>query len=72
MTPPRTLGIVLLVVGVLLLFFGLRATDSVGESITEGVTGSYTNRTLWLIVGGAVAVIAGGALAFVGGRHRLA
>jgi hypothetical protein len=72
MTPPRTLGLVLLVVGVLLIFFGLRATDSIGESITEGITGTYTDRTLWLLVGGAVAVIAGGALALAGGRKQFA
>jgi hypothetical protein len=72
MNPNRTLGLILLVVGLTLLYFGLRATDSLSESITEGLSVSYTDKTLWLIVGGAVATIAGGTLAFFGARHKLA
>lgn len=68
MNPYRTVGIVLLVAGAILLFFGLRATDSVGESITEGLTGKYTDRTTWYIVGGAAAAVVGGLMAFVGAR----
>jgi len=70
MSATRLLGIILMVVGVILLYFGLRATDSVSESVTEGLTGKYTDETTWFIVGGAVAVVAGGVLAFFsrGGR----
>lgn len=69
----RILGLVLLVVGLLLLFFGLNATESVGETVTEGLTGKYTDKTTWFIVGGAAAAIAGAAMSFFGGRKgRLA
>ena len=62
----RILGLVLLVVGVLLLYFGLHATDSVGESIKESVTGKYTDKTTWFIIGGAASTLAGLAMLFLG------
>lgn len=68
MNSTRTLGIILLVGGLILLFFGLRATDSLGESISEGLTGKYTDRTTWYLVGGAAAAVVGASLALVGGR----
>jgi len=69
MGPNRILGVILLVAGVILLYFGLRATDSVGESIKEGLTGKYTDKTTWYIVGGAAAAVVGGLLAFFSGRQ---
>ncbi len=72
MNPNRIPGVILVVVGVLLLYFGLRATDSVGEAVTEGLTGKYTARTLWLIVGGAAATLAGTMLAFFSNRRASA
>ena len=62
----RILGIVLLVVGALLLAFGFNATDSVSDSISEGVTGRYTDKTMWYLIGGAALAIGGAALAFFG------
>lgn len=69
MSPSRTIGIILSVVGVIFFFLGLGATDSVGESIREGLTGNYTDRTTWYIVGGAVAAVVGASLAMFGGRR---
>jgi uncharacterized membrane protein len=72
MPPKRLLGIVLLVVGLFLLYFGLRATDSIGESIQEGLTGKFSDETTWFLVGGAVAIVVGAALALLPGRTRMA
>ena len=69
MSQQRILGLILLVGGLVLLYFGLHATDSVGESVKEGITGKYTDKTTWFIIGGAAASIGGLALtAFGGGR----
>lgn len=68
MSPQRILGVVLLVVGLILLYFGLNATESVGESVSEGLTGKYSDKTTWYIVGGAAAAVAGLVLGFFGGR----
>jgi uncharacterized membrane protein len=64
----RALGIVMLVVGVVLLFFGLNATDSVSDTVSEGVTGRYTDKTMWYLIGGAALAIGGALMAFFGGR----
>jgi uncharacterized membrane protein len=69
MIPGRVLGYILLAVGVALLIFGLRSTDKVGEKITEGVTGHYTDTTMWYIVGGIAAAVGGGAMVLFGGRR---
>lgn len=58
----RTLGIVLLVVGTAFLVFGLIATESLTESVSEGLTGRFTDKTTWYLVGGLAAVVGGAAL----------
>jgi len=69
MSSQRILGVVLLAVGIGLLIFGLNATDSVGEKVTEGLTGKYTDKTTWYIIGGVALALAGGAMALIGGRR---
>ena len=49
------------------LIFGLNATDSFSEKVTEGVTGKYTDETTWFILGGIALSLVGGALVLVGG-----
>ncbi|WP_339806763.1 DUF3185 family protein [uncultured Marinobacter sp.] len=61
---PRIIGIVLLVVGVILLFFGFNASQSVGEQVTETFTGTFTDETMWYLIGGAAAAAAGAFLLF--------
>ena len=73
MNSQKLLGVILLVVGVVLFVFGLNATDSLADSISEGVTGKYTDKTTWFIIGGLAAALVGGALAlFSGGKTRSA
>jgi hypothetical protein len=71
MNGARILGVVLLVVGVVLLIFGINATDRIGEQLTEGVTGRYSDRTMWYIIGGIAMLVAGGAITFFGGRAKV-
>ena len=68
---PRILGIVLLIAGLILVAFGLNATDSVADSVKENFTGRYTDKTMWYLIGGAVLAVAGGALALRGGRRAI-
>lgn len=55
----RILGIILLVVGLMLLFFGWNASQSLGEEVTETLTGRFTDETMWYLIGGAVMSIVG-------------
>jgi len=67
----RTLGIVLLVVGLILVGFGLNASHSVTDTVKEGVTGRYTDKTMWYLIGGAALIIAGGGLGLAGNRRTI-
>jgi LPXTG-motif cell wall-anchored protein len=59
----KLVGIVLLVVGIALLYFGFQSTQSVGDQISETFTGRFTDNTMWYLIGGAALVAAGGFLA---------
>lgn len=61
----RTFGIIALIVGVILLGFGLNSTQALTEKVVEGVSGRYTENTMWYIVTG-VAMIIGGVFAVKG------
>ncbi|MGO1692223.1 MAG: DUF3185 family protein [Marinobacter sp.] len=60
----KLVGIVLLVVGIALLYFGFQSTQSVGDQISETLTGRFTDNTMWYLIGGAAAIAAGGFLSF--------
>jgi hypothetical protein len=72
MVPQRIAGLVLLTIGVLLLIFGLNASHAFGDSVKEGLTGTYTDKTMWFIIGGGALAIAGAGLTFFGGKLRSA
>jgi multisubunit Na+/H+ antiporter MnhB subunit len=62
------LGLVLIAVGVVLLIFGYNASQSLVEQVSETFTGRFTDRTMWYIIGGIAALIAGAALLLAGRR----
>lgn len=70
MNTRRAIGIALLVGGVVLVLFGLNASQSFASDVSEAFTGSPTDRSMWLLVSGAVAVVAGGLMAFAPGSSR--
>lgn len=70
MNSNRLFGLLLLVIGSILLYFGLNATESIGESVKEGLTGTYTDRTTWFLVGGAAAAVVGAGLVLFSARTR--
>ncbi len=53
-------ALALLVVGIVLLIFGLNSSDSVASNLSETVTGSPTDKSIWLIALGAIGIITGG------------
>jgi LPXTG-motif cell wall-anchored protein len=64
-------GIVLLVVGVVLMIFGMQASSSVGSRLSELFTGAPSDRTIWLLVAGVAAAMLGLGLLLVGRRRTL-
>lgn len=59
----KLIGIILLVLGGVLIYFGLNATESPTEEIAEAVTGRYTDKTMYYLIGGAVSAVLGLVLA---------
>lgn len=55
----RTISLVLLVAGIVLLGYGLFALDSIGSSFSRFFTGSPTDKTMWLLIGGAICAVIG-------------
>jgi hypothetical protein len=69
MAMSRVLGAVLLVVGIALLFFGMNATDKPVEELSNTFLGHYTDETMWYLVGGGAAAVAGILMFLFGGRR---
>jgi hypothetical protein len=63
MNNKKLTGYVLLAVGIVLLYFGWQSSQSVGDQVTEAMTGQFTDNTMWFIIGGIVSAVAGAVLA---------
>ncbi len=51
--------IALLIVGVLLIGFGLNSADSISSEFSEFFTGSPTNEAIWMLIGGIILLVIG-------------
>jgi len=61
----QVLAIVLLIVGGILLYFGFQSSQSLGDQLSEAVTGRFTDSTMWyFIAGGALSAAGVGMLFF--------
>lgn len=55
----KAISAALLIGGLILLYFGYQESQSVAGEVEEFVTGSPDQNTMWMIIGGAAAAIAG-------------
>lgn len=55
----KSVSLALLVIGVLLIAFGINASNSLSSEVSELFTGSPSDRAVWFLVGGAAAAIVG-------------
>ena len=65
----RIVGLVIAATGLVLLVFGLNTADSPGEQVHYAMTGRYGDATLWYLVSGIAALVAGALLAAFGPRR---
>lgn len=56
----KAISLTILVVGVVLLIFGINAHDSIVSNAKEIVTGTPTDKSMWFIILGIVGIIIGG------------
>lgn len=55
----KIIFITLLVVGVVLMVWGISASDSFGSDVSRFFTGSATDKAMWLLLGGIAATLIG-------------
>ncbi len=55
----KILALVLLVVGFILLFLAYQSSQSMGDQVTEAITGEFTDPTIWYLILGAASAVAG-------------
>ncbi|MEA3195741.1 MAG: hypothetical protein QOD26_4074 [Betaproteobacteria bacterium] len=55
----KPLSFALLAGGILLVIFGVNASNSLGSDISRFFTGSPTDKAIWMMVGGVVAAVVG-------------
>lgn len=60
----QPLGFALIVVGVGLLLWGYNISGGLEAKVTKFVTGSPTDKVMWLYIGGAACAVLGALLAF--------
>jgi uncharacterized membrane protein YidH (DUF202 family) len=65
MSSTRIIGVVLLAVGILLLYFGYNASQSVGSQFKSAFSGSMSEKAMMYYVGGAILAGVGAFLAFM-------
>ena len=49
----------LLVGGIVLMVFGINATNSFSSDVSRFFTGSPTDKAVWMLIGGVIAAIVG-------------
>jgi len=55
----KPLSLALLAGGIVLIIFGVNASNSFGSDVSRLFTGSPTDKAIWMLVGGAVAAVVG-------------
>jgi len=58
----KAIGLALLAVGIMLIIYGINSSNSVGSGFSRFFTGSPTDKTMWLLIGGVASTVVGGVL----------
>jgi multisubunit Na+/H+ antiporter MnhB subunit len=63
-------GLALFAIGIVLLIFGFNESQSFSSDVSRFFTGNPSDRSIWLVVGGAAAVVLGLVMAIRGQRSK--
>lgn len=64
----KPISLALLIGGIVLIIYGISASESIGSDFSRLFTGNPTDKTIWLLLGGLVALAVGAAGLFRGSR----
>jgi len=59
----KGIGLALIAVGIVLIIYGVDASNSASSGVSRIFTGAPTNKTLWLLLGGIASAIVGAVMA---------
>ena len=65
----RIVSLALLIGGVVLVIFGVNATNSFSSDVSRFFTGSPTDKAIWMLIGGIVAAGVGLAMTLRGSKQ---
>ncbi|HWD19427.1 MAG TPA: DUF3185 family protein [Verrucomicrobiae bacterium] len=65
----KALSIGVLIAGVVLIVFGVSASNSFGSSVSRAFTGAPTDKAVWMLVGGIIMAVAGLVFTLRGSRN---
>jgi hypothetical protein len=65
----KAIAVALFTVGIILIIFGINASQSFGSDVSRLFTGSPTDKTIWFLVGGAAALVVGLVMLFQRSRR---
>lgn len=55
----KVISLALLIGGIVLIIYGINASNSIGSDFSRLFTGSPTDKSIWLLIGGIVAAAIG-------------
>ena len=55
----KTISLALLAGGIVLIVVGINATNSFSSDVSRFFTGSPTDKAIWVLIGGILAVVVG-------------
>jgi hypothetical protein len=55
----KAVSLALLIGGIVLIIYGVNASNSIGSDFSRLFTGSPTDKAIWLLIGGLVAAAVG-------------
>jgi hypothetical protein len=64
----KAISLALVIGGLILIVYGIQANDSTASGFSRFFTGNPTDKTMWLLIGGAIAIVVGGSGLAFGGK----
>ncbi len=55
----KILSIALLIGGIVLLTYGISASESISSDFSRFFTGNPTEKSIWMLIGGFIAIVVG-------------
>lgn len=59
MSTNKLIALAILAGGIVLVIYGVSASESFSSDVSRFFTGSPTDKTMWLLIGGIVAIMIG-------------